>query len=317
MTNYLIRTGLQSVLVVVLVSMLVFLIMRALPGDPIAALTSESTAGFDEAQTEALRERLGLNDSLPVQYLKWAGNAARGDFGVSSRNRLPVVDEIKRRIPATIQLAAAAMTVGMLLGVSFGIIAALKPNSPVDMIVTLFAMSGIAVPGFVISMGLIWFFTVNLHWLPVGGYVPIWEEPLQALKSLAMPVAVLSLSIAAPIMRHTRSSLLEVLRQDYIRTARAKGLGTVTVVTRHALRNGLLPVVTVAGLRVAGLLEGSVIVESVFSVPGLGRLAVGSIGTRDYPMLQGIVVVFAVVNVGVNLLVDIAYTRLDPTIKYS
>ena len=147
--------------------------------------------------------------------------------------------------------------------------------------------------------------------------MPIWEEPLQALKSLAMPVAVLSLSIAAPIMRHTRSSLLEVLRQDYIRTARAKGLGTVTVVTRHALRNGLLPVVTVAGLRVAGLLEGSVIVESVFSVPGLGRLAVGSIGTRDYPMLQGIVVVFAVVNVGVNLLVDIAYTRLDPTIKYS
>ena len=317
MTNYVMRTVLQSTLVVILVSMLVFVIMRALPGDPIAALTSESTAGFDEAQTDALKERLGLNDPLPVQYLKWAGNAVQGDFGLSSRNRLPVADEIKRRIPATIQLAVASMSVGMILGVGFGVIAALKPNSPVDMIVTLFAMSGIVVPGFVLSMALIWIFTVNLHWLPVGGFVPIWEDPLRAMKSLIMPVTVLSLSIAAPIMRHTRSSLLEVLRQDYIRTARSKGLGTATVITRHALRNGLLPVVTVIGLRMAGLLEGSVIIESVFSVPGLGRLAVGAIGTRDYPMLQGIVVVFAFVNVGVNLLVDVVYTRIDPTINYS
>ena len=317
MTNYVMRTVLQSILVVILVSLLVFVIMRALPGDPIAALTSESTVGLDEAQTDALKERLGLNDSLLVQYLKWAGNAVQGDFGLSSRNRLPVADEIKRRIPATIQLAVASMSVGMLLGIAFGVIAALKPNSPVDMVVTLFAMSGIVVPGFVLSMALIWIFTVNLHWLPVGGFVPIWEDPLRAVKSLIMPVTVLSLSIAAPIMRHTRSSLLEVLRQDYIRTARAKGLGTTSVVTRHALRNGLLPVVTVIGLRTAGLLEGSVIIESVFSVPGLGRLAVGAIGTRDYPMLQGIVVVFAVVNIGVNLLVDVVYTRIDPTIKYS
>lgn len=317
MTNYVMRTVLQSILVVILVSLLVFVIMRALPGDPIAALTSESTVGLDEAQTDALKERLGLNDSLLVQYLKWAGNAVQGDFGLSSRNRLPVADEIKRRIPATIQLAVASMSVGMLLGIAFGVIAALKPNSPVDMVVTLFAMSGIVVPGFVLSMALIWIFTVNLHWLPVGGFVPIWEDPLRAVKSLIMPVTVLSLSIAAPIMRHTRSSLLEVLRQDYIRTARSKGLGTATVVTRHALRNGLLPVVTVIGLRMAGLLEGSVIIESVFSVPGLGRLAVGAIGTRDYPMLQGIVVVFAVVNIGVNLLVDVVYTRIDPTIKYS
>ena len=185
------------------------------------------------------------------------------------------------------------------------------------MLVTLLAMSGIVVPSFVLAMALIWTFTVTLGWLPVGGYVPLWEDPVLALKSLAMPVGVLSMSTAAPIMRHTRSSLLEVLKQDYIRTARSKGLATFTVVTRHALRNSLLPVVTVVGLRIAGLLEGSVIVESVFSIPGLGRLAVGAIGTRDYPMLQGIVIVFAVITVTVNLLVDLVYVRLDPTIKYS
>lgn len=317
MTKYVLRTVLQSVVVVFMVSVLVFLIMRALPGDPIAALTSESVAGYDEAQKHALKESLGLNDPLPVQYLKWAGNALQGNFGVSSRNRLPVADEIQRRIPATVQLAVAAMLCGLVVGVTFGVIAALKPNSPLDIFVTLAAMSGIAIPSFVLSMALIWIFTVNLHWLPVGGYVPIWEDPMLALKRLVMPVTVLSMTIAAPIMRHTRSSLLEVLRQDYIRTARSKGLATFTVVTRHALRNGLLPVVTVVGLRIAGLLEGSVIVESVFSIPGLGRLAVGAIGTRDYPTLQGIVVVFALVTVGVNLLVDIVYTRIDPTINYS
>lgn len=317
MVTYIARTTSQSVLVVIIVSMLVFLIMRALPGDPIAALTSESVAGYDDAQKDALRDSLGLNDPLPVQYLDWAGNAVTGDFGTSARNKLPVSDEIQRRIPATLQLAVLSILGGIILGVTFGTIAALKPNSPVDMLVTLLAMSGIVVPSFVLAMALIWTFTVNLGWLPVGGYVPIWEDPVLAMKSLAMPVAVLSMSTAAPIMRHTRSSLLEVLKQDYIRTARSKGLATFTVVTRHALRNGLLPVVTVVGLRIAGLLEGSVIVESVFSIPGLGRLAVGAIGTRDYPMLQGIVVVFAVITVIVNLVVDLVYVRLDPTIKYS
>lgn len=317
MTAYIARLISQSLLVIVLVSMLVFGIMRALPGDPVAALSGESTIGYDAKQVEEIKKSLGLDRPIPVQYADWALGAMRGDFGNSARNHLSVSDEISSRLVASVQLGLIAMTLGIIIGVGFGIVAALRPGSTIDMGVTLFAMSGIAIPTFVSSMALIWIFTVQLHWFPIGGFVNIWDDPAMAVKSLAMPAGVLAMTIAAPIMRHTRSSLLEVLRLDYIRTARAKGLPGSAVVIRHALRNSLLPVVTVAGLRMAALLEGSVIVESMFSVPGIGRLAVASISSRDYPTLQAIVVVFAVITVVVNLMVDLLYTRLDPTIKYT
>jgi len=317
MTRYVIRSTSQSLFVVVLVSMLVFAIMRALPGDPVAALTGESVAGYDAQQVQELKASLGLDRPIPVQYGDWAWNAIRGDFGKSARNHLAVTGEIQSRLIASVQLGIVALVLGLIIGVAFGIIAALRQGSVIDTLVTLVAMSGIAVPTFVSSMLLIWIFTVELHWLPIGGFVNIWDHPALAAKRLAMPAGVLAMTIAAPIMRHTRSSLLEVLRYDYIRTARAKGLPGHSVVIRHALRNSLLPVVTVAGLRMAGLLEGSVIVESMFSVPGIGRLAVASISARDYPTLQAIVVVFAIITVAVNLLVDILYTLLDPTIEYS
>lgn len=317
MTRYIVRSVAQSCLVVVLVSIVVFLIMRALPGDPVAALSGESVEGYDAQQVEEIKESLGLNRPLSVQYVDWALHAVRGDFGNSARNHLPVGDEVQARLVASMQLAVVAMCLGIVAGVALGIVAALWQGSVIDMAVTLFAMSGIAVPAFVSSMVLLWIFTVELHWLPAGGFVNLWDDPQRAIRSLVMPAGVLAMTIAAPIMRHTRSSLLEVLRLDYIRTARAKGLPGRSVVVNHALRNSLLPVVTVAGLRMASLLEGSVIVESMFSIPGIGRLAVSSISSRDYPTLQAIVVVFAVITVAVNLVVDIVYTRLDPTIKYA
>lgn len=317
MTRYIVRSVAQSCLVVVLVSIVVFLIMRALPGDPVAALSGESVEGYDAQQVEEIKESLGLNRPLSVQYVDWALHAVRGDFGNSARNHLPVGDEVQARLVASMQLAVVAMCLGIVAGVALGIVAALWQGSVIDMAVTLFAMSGIAVPTFVSSMVLLWIFTVELHWLPAGGFVNLWDDPQRAIRSLVMPAGVLAMTIAAPIMRHTRSSLLEVLRLDYIRTARAKGLPGRSVVVNHALRNSLLPVVTVAGLRMASLLEGSVIVESMFSIPGIGRLAVSSISSRDYPTLQAIVVVFAVITVAVNLVVDIVYTRLDPTIKYA
>lgn len=316
MARYIINSASHSVVVIILVSIVVFFIMRALPGDPIAAISGESVAGYDAEQVEELKKSLGLDRPLVVQYVHWAGDALRGDFGQSARNHLPVASEIQPRLVASVQLAVVALALGVVLGVSLGIVAALRQGSVIDMAVTLFSMSGIAIPSFVSSMILIWIFTVELHWLPVGGFVNLWDDPVRAVESLAMPAGVLAMAIAAPIMRHTRSSLLEVLRLDYVRTARAKGLKSSAVVINHALRNSLLPVVTVVGLRVAGLLEGSVIVESMFSIPGIGRLAVGSISARDYPMLQAIVVVFAVVTVVVNFLVDVLYTRLDPTISY-
>jgi peptide/nickel transport system permease protein len=317
MTGYIIRSVLQSLVVIFLVSVVVFAIMRALPGDPVAALSGESTVGYDAQQVAEIKEELGLNRPLAIQYLDWASHALRGDFGVSARNNLSVSEEIQSRLVASAQLAVVAMILGTFAGIAFGVIAALRPRSVVDLMVTLFATSGIAIPSFVLSMALIWIFTVQLHWFPIGGFVNFWDDPVQATKGMAMPAAVLGMTIAAPIMRHTRSSLLEVLRHDYIRTARAKGLAGKAIVIRHALRNSLLPVVTVAGLRMAALLEGSVIVESMFSVPGIGRLAVGAISSRDYPTLQAIVVVFAVVTITVNLLVDLTYTRLDPRITCS
>jgi peptide/nickel transport system permease protein len=317
MMAYIVRRLLQAALVIALVSMLVFAIMRSLPGDPIAALSGESVAGYDPQAVAAARHQLGLDQPIPVQYAHWAADALRGDLGKSATNSLPVADALRQRLKASAQLGAVALIVGIAFGLLFGIVAAVRPNSPIDVTVTLLAMSGIAVPTFVSSMALIWIFSVELHWLPANGFVNLWDDPILALKTMAMPVVALSLTIAAPIMRHTRSSVLEVLRADYIRTARSKGLKERSVVINHALRNGLLPVITVAGLRVAYLLEGTVIIESMFGIPGIGRLAVNSINARDYPTLQGIVIAFAVVTVGMNLLVDILYTRLDPAVKYS
>jgi peptide/nickel transport system permease protein len=266
---------------------------------------------------QQMREDLGLNDPLPVQYGHWLGDLARGDLGRSFKDRASVGDNITGRIPITAQLGLMALFVAVCVGVPAGTIAAVKRNSPLDYCVTIVAMFGIAVPSFWFAMLLIWLFVVTLGWLPASGFVGIWEDPWPAIQHMLLPVAALGLTLAGSIMRYTRSSVLDVLNQDYVRTARSKGLNERTVIVRHALRNSLLPVVTVVGLQLGYLLGGSIIIENMFAIPGLGRLALDAINGRDYPTLQGVVLLFTVLVLVVNLLTDMSYAVLDPRIRYS
>ena len=317
MISYILRRLLQMPVVIFLVTVALFTIMHLLPGDPIYASIGESETSLDPEAIHAMREELGLNDSIPVQYLHWVEDLARGDLGRSFKDRASVGDDIKTRIPITLQLGLFSMFVAICIGVPAGTIAAVKRNSPIDYIVTLFAMFGIAIPNFWFSMLLIWLFVVTLGWLPASGFVGVWEDPVAAFQHMAMPVGALGLTLSGSIMRYTRSSVLDVLNQDYVRTARAKGLANRTVIVRHALRNSLLPVATVIGLQLGHLLAGSIIIESMFAIPGLGRLAIESINGRDYPMLQGVVLLFTVVVLLVNLLTDVSYALLDPRIRYA
>lgn len=317
MARYTINRLAQMIPVVFFVTIVLFFVMRLLPGDPILVLAGDEAGSLDQETIDLMREQLGLNDHIVVQYLHWVGDALQGDLGRSTRNNLPVVEELVRRIPATAQLAALSIAVAALIGVTAGIVAAVKRNSIADFAATLLAMFGVAVPNFWFSIILISVFVVWLGWLPSSGFVPIWEEPVRGFKLMVLPVTALGTTLAAAIMRQTRSNLLEVMSQDYVRTARAKGVSELRVITKHALGNALLPVITVVGLQLGSLLAGSVIIESMFSIPGLGRLAVQAISSRDYPMLQGVVLLFTLITVLVNLLTDLSYAIIDPRIRYS
>ena len=317
MTSYVIRRILQMPVVALLVTFSLFVVMHALPGDPIYAMIGESESTLDEETIDRLREDLGLNDPIVVQYFNWMGDVLRGDLGRSFRDRADISQQIIDRIPTTLQLAVLSLAVAVCIGVPAGTIAAVKRNSLIDVGVTLFAMFGIAVPNFWFSMLLIWLFVITLDWLPASGFVGIWEDPVAAMKHMAMPVTALGLTLSGSIMRYTRSSVLEVLNQDYIRTARAKGLAETSVIVRHALRNSLLPVVTIIGLQLGNLLAGSVIIETMFAIPGLGRMAITAIRGRDYPSLQGVVLLFTMVVLIVNLITDMSYALLDPRVRYS
>lgn len=317
MFAYALRRLTQVPIVLIGVTLSLFIIMRLLPGDPIQAIIGESeSASFDDEAVQALREELGLDKPVLVQYGVWVTDLAQGDMGQSTRNRLPVREQIVDRLPATLHLGVAALTVALLVGVPAGILSALHRNSPLDFLVTFVAICGLAVPNFWFSILLIWLFVVELNLLPATGFVPIWEDPVQCLKLLAMPTTALGLTLSASLMRHTRATVLEVLNQDYVRTARAKGLGAGVVIRRHVMRNATLPILTIVGLQVGGLLAGSVIIETMFSMPGIGRLAIQSINSRDYTMLQGVVLVFTVVTLFVNFATDVSYAVVDPRIKY-
>jgi len=316
-TAYIARRILQMPVVILMVTLALFIIMHMLPGDPIYAMIGESEASIDEEAIGELREELGLNDPVLIQYVDWTSKLARGDLGRSFRDRTAVTEAIKDRLPVTIQLGLLSLFVAICVGVPAGTIAAVKRNSPIDMLVTFFAMFGVAVPNFWFSMMLIWLFVVELRWLPASGFVGIWDNPVEATRHMILPVTTLGLTLSGSIMRYTRSSVLETLNQDYVRTARAKGLANRTVVIRHALRNSLLPVATIIGLQLGSLLAGSIIIESMFALPGIGRLAIQSINGRDYPMLQGVVLLFTITVLLVNLVTDISYAILDPRIRYS
>jgi peptide/nickel transport system permease protein len=313
--TYILQRVLQMIPVMVLATIISFSIIFLLPGDPALLILGDQLAS-DRTVYEAKRAELGLDRPLPIQYFDWLGKTLRGDLGTSTRDRQPVAQGMRDRLPVTLQLAGLSMLLALAISLPAGIISALKPNSAWDIVSSLVAFSGIALPNFWFGILLIYLLAVVLRWLPPSGYVPFSEDPAQNLIRMIMPTMTLGLGLSAVLMRQTRSSLLEVLHQDYMTTARAKGLAQKAVVLRHALKNALIPVVTVIGLQLGLLFGGAVITETIFSIPGVGRWAVDSITTRDFPVVQAVSLVLAVGVLLANLLADIAYAYIDPRIHY-
>lgn len=295
-----------------LVTIIVFSVQRLLPGDPALALAGEDR---DPAVIAFIREKYRLNDPLPIQYAAWMGNVLRGDLGESIRTRLPVTEVILQKLPVTVELAALSGLLAILLAVPAGTIAAVRRGTVVDYAATAVSLSGVSIPNFWLGIMLILLISVQLRLLPSTGYVDPFVDPLGNLARMVMPAFVLGTGLAGILMRQTRSSLLEVLTQDYVRTARSKGLGERVVIYRHALRNALIPVITVFGLQVGALLSGVVLTEQVFGIPGFGRFIVEAVFTRDYPAVQGLVLFTATAYILVNLLVDVAYSIVNPRIR--
>ncbi|MBS4211548.1 MULTISPECIES: nickel ABC transporter permease [Neobacillus] len=304
MLMFILRRLMQTIPVVIGVTFVVFIIMQLVPGDPAVLLAGE---GASKDTIEAIREQLGLNRPLYVQYFDYLMNVFRGDFGVSLKNSQPVLEEILVRLPITMELAFFSIIITIVLGMAAGIISAVKPYSLTDTTVMIVALLGISLPSFWFGLMMMYFFSVKLQILPVAG----WESILHVI----LPALTLGAGGAAIVARMTRSSMLEVIRQDYIRTARAKGLRERVIVYKHALRNALIPVITVVGLQFGALLGGTVLVESIFAINGLGRMIVDSIRMRDLPMVQGGVLVASLVFVIVNLCVDVLYRFFNKRIE--
>ena len=309
MLAFLARRTLVAIPTVILISMLVFGLQHLLPGDPLLVLAGEER---DPAVMEALREKYRLDDPVPVQYLAWIGNAATGDLGISLRTQQPVLELIAQKLPVTLQLATMALVVAVVVGIPAGVISAYKKGTWIDWIANVVALSGLSVPNFWLGIMLILLVSVKLGWLPASGYAPFAEDPVRSLQTMAMPAVVLGTALAATLMRHTRSAMLGVLRADYVRTARAKGLTERRVVIRHALRNALVPVVTVTTLLFGELLAGAVLTEQIFTIPGFGKLVVDAVFNRDYAVVQGIVLCTGVFFVAMNILADALYRVLNP-----
>jgi peptide/nickel transport system permease protein len=311
MARFLLRRALESLVALFLASVIVFLGMRALPGDPALALSGE---GRDPEANAIIRSRYGLDQPLPVQYARWISIAVTGDLGTSIRTGLPVTSEILRRIPTTLELAALAGLIAILIGLPIGILAAVKRQTPFDYVANTLGLIGLSIPTFWLGLILILIFAIGLRVLPASGYVPFADDPVENLRRMLLPAIVLGAGLGTILLRQTRSAMIASLHSDYVRTARAKGLRERDVVLRHALRNSLVTVVTVLGLEMGALISGSVVTESIFLIPGFGRLIIEAISTRDYPLIQGVALVSAVAYVGINLLVDLIYSLLNPRI---
>jgi peptide/nickel transport system permease protein len=312
MLDFLVRRGVISAITLALISLIVFTGVRLIPGDPARVLAGTDA---DEAGLEDIRQKYGLNDPVAVQYLRWAGLALRGDLGESIRTRQPVLLIVRQKLPITLQLAAYAMVIALGIAIPAGILAAVRRNTVWDYLASGLSLGGVSIPNFWLGIMLILFLSVRLGWLPASGFVSVWEDPVGNLRHLAMPAFVLGLALAAVLMRQTRNSMLEVLGADYVRTAYAKGLTRRAVVLRHAVRNGLIPVITIVGLQLGALISGAVVTEQIFVIPGFGRLIVEAVFTRDYPLVQGVVLITASAYVGINLLVDLSYSLVNPRIR--
>ncbi|MCC6704495.1 MAG: ABC transporter permease [Thermomicrobiales bacterium] len=314
MLQYILRRFVLLIPVLFGVSIVIFGLIRMIPGDA-AMLAIGVDQRITPEQREAVRRSYGLDQPIPVQYVRWMGHVLRGDLGQSLRTRRPITDELRLRMPVTIQLAVMAAILGTIPAVTMGIIAAVKRNSPADYMATIGTLLGISAPNFLIAILLILIFSYQLKWLPPVGFKELRVDPVQNLKTMILPAISLSLPLAAVMMRNTRSAVLEVLNQDYVRVARAKGLTSRRVLLRHVIPNASLPIITVAGLQVAGLLGGTVIVEQIFGLPGLGRYIYDAINNRDYPVVQGVTLVIATMFVLISMLVDVLYAVVDPRLR--
>ena len=313
MVSYLTQRLLSTILVMTLVGIFVFLLLHFSAGDPAAIIAGDYAT---PQQIVAIRQRLGLDDPLLVQFGRWAFRVIQGDLGVSIFSNTPVSVLILQRLEPTLSLALLTMLFAVCIAVSFGVVAAWRVGSLVDRVLMGFSVLGFSMPAFVVGYGLIYIFAIELRWLPVQGYRSIFEGVGPWLLHLVLPTVTLGLAYVALIARMTRASMLEVLEEDYIRTAKAKGVATRTMLMKHALKNAGVPIITVIGIGVALLIGGVVITETVFNIPGIGRLVVDAISKRDYPIIQGVILLFSGIYVLVNLLVDLSYSLIDPRIRY-
>jgi peptide/nickel transport system permease protein len=310
--KYLLQRLATIVPTLVLVSMLVFGLQQLLPGDPAIVLAGEDR---DPAAVEYLREKLHLDKPLPVRYAYWIGGVLRGDLGESLRVQKPVVELVLEKLPVTLQLASMAIVIAILIGVTAGVISAVKKDTAWDYAANVFALWGLSTPNFWLGILMILLFAVQLGWLPASGYVSPFEDLKGNLAAMIMPAFVLGNAFAAVLMRHTRSAMLQVLSADYVRTARAKGLAERVVILKHALRNALIPVITLGALGFGELLGGTVLTETVFTIPGFGKLVVDAVFNRDYAVVQGVVLFTATAYILLNLLADLAYFLVNPRLR--
>ena len=310
------RVG-AAILMVWVVASIVFLAIRLVPGDPAELLLSQGGVAPDPAAVAELHERLGLDRSLPAQYLLDLGRLATGDLGTSLQDESSVADEIAHRLPRTLELIAAAALFAVLVGIPGGLLAAMRPGGVLDRLGRLLSALGLAVPVFVVGTLLVLVFAQTLRLVPAGGYVPLAQDPLKHFTLLAMPALAIGFGLASSVFRMTRAAVLDVSQRDFVRTARAKGVAPNRILIRHVLRNALMPVITVLALNLGTLLGGTVLVEYVFNYPGLSGLLVDAVNARDYPEVQGVVLVISVLFVGLNLAVDLLYAVIDPRVRHA
>ena len=303
---------------VLLMTILVFVVMRIIPGDPaISILEGDGGGSYTIEDLERVRAELGTDRNLFIQYVDWIGGIMQGDFGDSFWFKSPVMTELGDRIPRTLELAVMAIVIAVLFSVPLGIMSAIKPDSWLDLGARTFTIIGIAIPNFLVAVLMILFLLAVFDWLPPLGYVELWENPLKNLQQMIFPAIALAIYDMAFIARVTRSAMMEVLREDYMRTARSKGLSERVVLVRHGLKNAILPILTISGWQFARLFEGAVIIESIFLIPGVGRILIEAIFHRDFPMIQAVIVVIGAGVLLINLVVDLLYGWLDPRIRYN
>lgn len=318
MNQYILKRLVLMIPVALLVTLFVFILGQLIPGDPLLQMIPpEEAQQLSREDLANMRAAFGLDRPIIVQYVDWLSRLLQGDLGASLRTRQPVLNLIIQRLPVTIQLTVMSMFIALIFGIPLGIYAALRPRTVSDSVASVVALLGISMPNIFLATVLIFIFSYTLQWIPAGGFVPLSTSVSQSLLLMLMPAFTMGTSLLGSIMRVTRASMLEVLSLDYIATARAKGASERIVVYRHALKNAFIPVMTVLGLQIGGLLGGAFIVEQIFAIPGVGRLTVNSIFGRDFPVVQGVVLFFAITYLVVNLLVDLAYAWLDPRIRYS